>query len=284
VAEKRAAPYFVRRVAALMPNPLCTVIPLSQRQTRREELAERTRELLAEAAEADPPRRQEIYDEVVTSHLWLAEALARRLWHSGEDREDLLQVACTGLVEACMRFDPEQASFVAFAVPTITGVLKRHYRDHGWAVRPPRHTQELASTLWQQWPTLVQAAGGMPNDHELAEHCGEPVSAVRQARLASQCYSPASIDAAMSRGVPFACEASENELDRIECRMIVRSAMAQLDPEERRLILLRFFEGRSQSAIAAELGISQMQISRLLARVLTKLRRIIGCLDSVQAA
>ena len=83
VAEKRAAPFFVRRVVALMPNPLCTVIPLSNRQTRREELAERTRELLAEAAEADPRRRQEIYDEVVTSHLWLAEALARRLWHSG---------------------------------------------------------------------------------------------------------------------------------------------------------------------------------------------------------
>jgi RNA polymerase sigma-B factor len=267
-----------------MPSSHSTVVPFAHPQTRREELAERTRELLAEAAEADPCRQREIYDEVVTSHLWLAEALARRLWHSGEDREDLLQVACTGLVEACMRFDPKQASFVAFAVPTITGVLKRHYRDHGWAVRPPRHTQELASTLWRQWPALVQAAGAIPNDQELAEHCGEPVSLVRQARLASQCYSPASIDAAMSRGVPFACESSEDELDRIECHMIVRSAMAQLDPDERRLIWLRFFEGRSQSAIAAELGISQMQISRLLARVLTKLRRIIGCLDSFQAA
>jgi RNA polymerase sigma-B factor len=269
-----------------MPNSLSTstVVPFSHHQTRREELAERTRELLAEAADADPPRRQEIHDEVVTSHMWLAEALARRLWHSGEDREDLLQVACTGLVEACRRFDPQQASFVAFAVPTITGVLKRHYRDHGWAVRPPRHTQELASTLWRQWPALVQSAGAIPNDHDLAEHCGEPVSVVRQARLASQCYSPASIDAAMTRGVPFACEASEDEVDRIECRMIVRSAMTQLDPDERRLIWLRFFEGRSQSAIAAELGISQMQISRLLGRVLMKLRRIIGGLDSFQGA
>jgi RNA polymerase sigma-B factor len=267
-----------------MPNSLCTVVPLPNRQSRREQLAKRTHDLLAEARTADPERRQEIYDEVVSSHLWLAESLSRKLWHPGEDREDLLQVACTGLVEACIRFDPGQSSFVAFAIPTITGVLKRHYRDHGWAVRPPRHTQELASSLWRQWPTLVQSTGAIPKDKDLAEHCGEPVSAVRQARLASQCYTPSSIDAAMSRGVAFAAPTAEDELDRIEARLMIRAAMSRLDCEERKLIWLRFFEEQSQSAIAAELGISQMQISRLLARVLTKLRSIIGDMENLPLA
>jgi RNA polymerase sigma-B factor len=267
-----------------MPNSLCTVVPFPNRQSRREQLAKRTHDLLAEARTADPERRQEIYDEVVSTHLWLAESLSRKLWHPGEDREDLLQVACTGLVEACIRFDPGQSSFVAFAIPTITGVLKRHYRDHGWAVRPPRHTQELASSLWRQWPALVQSTGAIPKDKDLAEHCGEPVSAVRQARLASQCYTPSSIDAAMSRGVAFAAPTAEDELDRIEARLMIRTAMSRLDCEERKLIWLRFFEEQSQSAIAAELGISQMQISRLLARVLTKLRTIIGDLENLPMA
>src|SRR5829696_3640414 len=131
-------------------NPPCS-------QTLREDLAERTQNLLLEAETAELARRQQIIDEVVCSHLWLAETLARRFLHRGEDEEDLVQVARTGLVEAAQRFAPEQGAFIAFAVPTITGVLKRHFRDHGWMVRPPRRTQELASGIWQQWPALVQA-------------------------------------------------------------------------------------------------------------------------------
>src|SRR5215211_4738865 len=155
-------------------------------QSPRDGLAERTHELLLEAETAGAARRQKILDEVVIAHLWLAETLARRFMHRGEDHEDLLQVACTGLVEACRRFDPHQGSFVGFAVPTITGVLKRHFRDHGWFVRPPRPTQELASIIWRQWPNLVQQMG-----------------AVQQAHFASQGYSTSSIDAAMSRGICF---------------------------------------------------------------------------------
>jgi RNA polymerase sigma-B factor len=253
-------------------------------QTSREELAERTNDLLLEAETADAARRQQIIDEVVCSHLWLAETLARRFLHRGEDEEDLLQVACTGLVEACQRFDPRQGSFVGFAVPTITGVLKRHFRDHGWVVRPPRPTQELASTIWRQWPTLVQQMGSVPRSRDLADELGAPVGAVRQARFASQGYSASSIDAAMLRGICFCSNETEEDIGRTEARMIIEEALAKLDEVERRLIWLRFYEQRSQAEIAEEIGTSQMQVSRLLSRLMIKLRMIIGVPDTLAAA
>jgi RNA polymerase sigma-B factor len=258
-------------------NPPCS-------QTLREDLAERTQNLLLEAETAGLARRQQIIDEVVCSHLWLAETLARRFLHRGEDEEDLVQVACTGLVEACQRFDPHQGSFVGFAVPTITGVLKRHFRDHGWIVRPPRPTQELASTIWRQWPTLVQQMGALPGSRDLAEELGEPVRAVRQARFASQGYSASSIDAAMSRGICFSSSETDQDIDRTEARLIIDEALAMLDDEEKRLIVLRFYEQRSQSEIAEEIGTSQMQVSRLLSRLMIKMRMIIGAPETLAAA
>lgn len=254
----------------------------SRPQAAREELSERTHELLLAAATAGPAQRQQILDEVVTSHLWLAETLARRFIHRGEDEEDLRQVACTGLVEACRRFDPHQGSFIGFAVPTITGVLKRHFRDHGWMVRPPRPTQELASVIWRQWPSLVQDMGAVPRSQDLADELGETVDAVQQARFASRGYSASSIDLAMSRGICFSSKETDEAIDRTEARMIVDEAVAVLDEDERQLIWLRFYEQRSQSEIAEEIGTSQMQVSRLLARLMLKMRVIIGLPDTLQ--
>ena len=272
-----------RKGGALMANSLLSVIPTHTRSAR-EELTERTRDLLIEAQTAGPLRRQQILDEVVTSHLWLAQRLARQFLHRGEDEEDLVQVAYTGLVEACLRFDPHQGSFVGFAEPTITGVLKRHFRDHGWTVRPPRPTQELASIIWRRWPTLVQEMGALPCAQDLADELGAPVGAVQQARLASECYTASSIDAAMSRGVCFCSSEADEDVDRTEARLIIERAVAELDESERRLIWLRYFEQRSQSDIAHELGISQMQVSRLLSRLLLKLRSIVGAPSELAAA
>jgi RNA polymerase sigma-B factor len=255
-----------------------------KQQAQRQELGDCTRELLIKAREVGPEERQQILDEVVTSHLWLAESLSRRFLHRGEDEEDLLQVARTGLVEAAQRFDPEQGAFIAFAVPTITGVLKRHFRDHGWLVRPPRRTQELASGIWQQWPALVQAIGGMPSAQDLACRLGQSVGAVQQARYASHSYSPTSIDAAVERGMHFTSTESEDELDRTEVRLIIDAALDQLTDSERRLLWYRFFEQRSQAEIAAAIGTSQMQVSRLLCRVLGKLRTIIGSVEETALA
>jgi RNA polymerase sigma-B factor len=264
--------------------PISEAFVVSPTQVSREELAEHTQNRLIEAETAGPAERQQIVDEVVTSHVWLAETLARRFSHRGEDEEDLLQVACTGLVEACRRFDPHQGSFVGFAVPTITGVLKRHFRDHGWVVRPPRPTQELASAIWRQWPTLVQQMGAVPGPRDLANELGEPVRAVQQARFASQGYSASSIDAAMSRGICFCSNETDEDIDRTEARLIIDEALAKLDDDERRLIQLRFFEQRSQSEIAEEIGTSQMQVSRLLSRLLLKMRTIIGVPESLPVA
>jgi RNA polymerase sigma-B factor len=272
-----------RKGGALVANSPLSVIPTYQ-HSAREELTERTRALLIEAQTAGPLRRQQILDEVVTSHLWLAEKLARQFLHRGEDEEDLVQVAYTGLVEACLRFDPHQGSFVGFAEPTINGVLKRHFRDHGWTVRPPRPTQELASVIWRRWPTLVQEMGTLPCAKDLAQELGAPVNAVQQARLASEGYTASSIDAAMSRGVCFCSTEADEDIDRTEARLIVDRAVEQLDESERRLIWLRYFEQRSQSDIAHELGISQMQVSRLLSRLLLKLRSIIGAPRELAAA
>jgi RNA polymerase sigma-B factor len=272
-----------RKGGALVANSPLFVVPTHQ-HSAREELAERTRALLIEAQTAGPVRRQQILDEVVTSHLWLAEKLARQFLHRGEDEQDLVQVAYTGLVEACLRFDPHQGSFVGFADPTITGVLKRHFRDHGWTVRPPRPTQELASVIWRRWPTLVQEMGTLPCAKDLAQELGAPVTAVQQARLASEGYTASSIDAAMSRGVCFCSTEADEDIDRTEARLIVDRAVEQLDESERRLIWLRYFEQRSQSDIAHELGISQMQVSRLLSRLLLKLRGIIGTPRELAAA
>jgi RNA polymerase sigma-B factor len=266
-----------------MANSPLAVVPTHQ-PVAREELAERTRELLIEAEAAGPVRRQQILDEVITSYLWLAEKLARQFLHRGEDEEDLIQVAYTGLVEACLRFDPHQGSFVGFAEPTITGVLKRHFRDHGWTVRPPRPTQELAAVIWRRWPTLVQEMKTLPCARDLAQELGAPVTAVQQARMASEGYSALSIEAAMSRGVSFSSSETEEDKERAEARLIVDRAVERLDESERRLIWLRFYEQRSQSEIATELGISQMQVSRLLTRLLLKLRSIIGMSDDLAAA
>ena len=272
-----------RKGGALVANSPLFVVPTHQ-HSAREELAERTRALLIEAQTAGPVRRQQILDEVVTSHLWLAEKLARQFLHRGEDEQDLVQVAYTGLVEACLRYDPHQGSFVGFADPTITGVLKRHFRDHGWTVRPPRPTQELASVIWRRWPTLVQEMGTLPCAKDLAQELGAPVTAVQQARLASEGYTASSIDAAMSRGVCFCSTEADEDIDRTEARLIVDRAVEQLNESERRLIWLRYFEQRSQSDIAHELGISQMQVSRLLSRLLLKLRGIIGTPRELAAA
>ena len=250
----------------------------------RDPRAEHTLELLRRAATADGDEQQRLRDEVVTSHLWLAETLARRFQYRGEDLDDLQQVARIGLVEACRRFDPERGSFIAFAIPTITGVLKRHFRDHGWLIRPPRRTQELASGIWKQWPALVQRLGTIPSEAELARQLGQPVGEVSAARYASQSYSPTSMDAAAERGVTFGSAEAEEELQRVEARLIIEGALAQLTEDERRLLILRFFDQHSQAEIAAELGTSQMQVSRLLTRVLTKLRLIIGSLNGLPIA
>lgn len=207
-------------------------------------------------------------------HLWLADAIARRFRGRGEDDDDLQQVARCALLEAAHRYDPTQGPFAPYAGPTISGVLKRHFRDHGWVVRPPRQTQQLAVRITQQWSDIAQERGMLPTDHDLADSLAEPVHAVREARRASQGYRSVPIDGESS---PIAGTASEEPgFERCEARLLVAQAWRILDEDERELVWMRFWERRSQSDIAARIGTSQMQVSRLLSRVLRRLRDQLG--------
>lgn len=245
-----------------------------------EALAKRTHSLLARAQEADAGERQLLIDEVVESHLVLARNLARRFSYGREDGEDLYQVACLALVEACHRFDPERPSFIGFAIPTITGTMQRHLRDHGWLVRPPRRTLELALKLNKQWAQLSQDLGATPDDETLAEQLGGGVTGgqVREARLAAAGRHNTSLDGPSTHPANFA-DPQNSEMRASELRLLVQKACRGLDSQDRELLRLRFYEEQSQAKIAAQLGVSQMQISRRLERVLTTLRAAIGETD-----
>jgi RNA polymerase sigma-B factor len=210
---------------------------------------------------------------LVLDHLWLADALARRFRGRGEDDEDLQQVARCALMEAAHRYDPAQGPFGAFAGPTISGVLKRHFRDHGWAVRPPRQTQQLAVRITQQWSEVAHQHGSVPGDRELAASLDESVTKIREARRAAQGYRTAPLDGPSG---PIACSAGDEPgFAHCEERLLVQKAWQVLSPEERELLRMRFWERRTQSDIAAQIGTSQMQVSRLLSRLLSRLRELL---------
>ena len=241
---------------------------------QRHELAALTLVRLRAARKADPETRRSLVEAVVVSHLWLADAVARRFRDRGEDADDLRQIARAGLVEACARFDPEQGSFAAFAFPTVTGLVKRHFRDHGWSIRPSRSTQELSAEMWRRWPEVAQTVGGEPTERQLATVLEVPLDEVRRARRATQAYSCSSLDA-----LTHDRQGDDPDSERCDARVVVASVWKDLTAAEQRLLRMRFFEERSQGDIAAELGTNQMQVSRMLARLLTKLRGLIGALD-----
>ena len=250
----------------------------------RDQFDQCTRETLRAARTADPCERSRLEDQVVRDHLWLADSLARRYRRGCEDPEDLQQVARAGLVQAIRRYDPDQGPFTAFVVPTVTGLLKRHYRDYGWLVRPPRRTQELSAELRRTWPVLTQQFHSLPTNQQIAEELGATVEAVRDAAQANRSYRPESLDAVSLRTAGAHEIGPADEITRCETRLLINQLWRQLTRDERRLLRMRFYEERSQSDIAARLGISQMQVSRLLARTLHRMRAMIGALDEMDVA
>jgi RNA polymerase sigma-B factor len=217
---------------------------------------------------------------VVLEHLWLADSIARRFQGRGQDPEDLEQVARAGLVEAVRRFDPDHGPFLAFATPTITGVVKRHFRDQGWFVRPPRRTQELAGRIRSEWAELAQQLRSEPTTADLAERLAESPTAVHEARRAAQGFRWSSLDT-VEANPSLSVQIFDHD-DR-EAMVMLRGAWPRLTEDERRLLRMRFFDEMSQSQIAAELGSSQMQVSRLLARTLRRLRSLLGVVAGAEA-
>jgi len=235
-----------------------------------------TADLLQRARQTSGEERQNLLAEVVVAHLGLADSLARRYANRGEDEQDLIQVARVGLVEAAQRFDPDRGSFVAFAVPTMTGHIKRHFRDHGWTIRPPRRLQDLQAQANQAWSDLSQSLGHAPAVEEIADHLNYPVSEVREAQLAGSCYQLTSLDAPLNGrsdgAVNTAAEDAIDEFVLVDGLVSLRPLYRSLTTDQRRVLFLRFVEGRTQMEIARDLKVSQMHICRMLARTLRELR------------
>jgi len=218
---------------------------------------------------------RELRNELVREHMRLAEALAARFSDRGEPLEDLRQVALVGLLKAVERFDPARGvQFTSFATPTVVGELKRHFRDKGWAVRVPRRVQELHLRLRGIVASLNQDLGRTPSTSEVAEHAGVRDDDVLEAMEAGSLYRLSSLDAQR----PDAEEPTiaglgddDPELTVADERIVVEQLLASLPDRERQIVYLRFFEGMTQAEIADQIGISQMHVSRLLARSLETL-------------
>jgi RNA polymerase sigma-B factor len=217
-------------------------------------------------------------DELVEAHIGLAEYLARRFANRGEPLDDLVQVALIGLVKAVNRFDPNRGvEFSTYATHTIAGELKRHFRDKGWAVRAPRRMQELYLRLTNAVSSLGQQLGRSPTIAELASETQVSEEEVLEALEAGQAYRFASLDVpkgGSEDGDTLGEGLGEDDPDlaNAESRVVLSPLMAKLPPRQRQIIRLRFFECLTQSEIANRLGISQMHVSRLLARSVAELR------------
>lgn len=231
------------------------------------------------------PRREWLRGELVAGYLPVVRHISRRYRFRGEPPQDLEQVASVGLILAVDRFDPgRDIDFLSFAVPTITGEVLRYFRDRAQTIRVPRRLRELQSRIHDAGAELAQLHGRAARPSEIARHLGVDVEVVLEAVAASGAGHPASLDAPAGyddqggtsgdRGrFAGALGRTEPEFDLVEHREGLAPLLASMPERERRILLLRFFGGLTQTEIAAQVGLSQMHVSRLLSRTLTRLRR-----------
>jgi RNA polymerase sigma-B factor len=268
-----------------------TVTATPRRSPAAERRQAETNRPLAEAHTAGPAERRRLVDEVIVANLEVARSIAGRYRNRGIATEDLEQVAFVRLAQAANRFDPSKADdLLSYAVPTIRGEVRRHFRDLGWVVRPPRGVQELQSALntdVADSSVRVGTASGhgeVPEGPEHPEDSNDAVAArldvtieqVREARSARGCFQPTSLDALLGANrEPLAASLVDDEFDEhavVEARVILRTLTHELSPRDRLILYLRFVEGRTQAEIGKEIGVPQMQVSRLLDRILLQMR------------
>ncbi|WP_367047612.1 SigB/SigF/SigG family RNA polymerase sigma factor [Streptomyces sp. Je 1-332] len=225
------------------------------------------------------PEYDLLCEEIVTAWLPMAHRLASRFRNKGENLEDLRQVAAMGLIKAVNRYEPERGAFESYAVPTITGELRRHFRDRMWDVRVPRRVQELRNKVRVVRRELMDRPGSdaEPGIAEIAEHAGLTEDEVREGMEAMTSYSALSLDAEISAdpdGFSLAdtLGATDPAYDCITDREAAKTGLRRLPERERTILYLRFFEDMTQSRIAEELGISQMHVSRLITTSCARVR------------
>ncbi|HVV24030.1 MAG TPA: SigB/SigF/SigG family RNA polymerase sigma factor [Pseudonocardiaceae bacterium] len=231
-------------------------------------------------ASASESRRAQVRDQLVTGHLPLAEHIARRFRNRGQSEDDLTQVATVGLINAVDRFDPERGTdFLAFAVPTITGEIRRYFRDATWAIRVPRRLKELNATLTNTAAVLGQELGRSPRPSELAAALSISIEEVYEGLQAGYAYRSESLDDnSDDDGSPAGGEVGmlDHDLDNVENREALYPALSQLPERQAAIVMMRFFGNMTQTQIAERIGVSQMHVSRLLADSMRILREELG--------
>jgi RNA polymerase sigma-B factor len=246
----------------------------------------RTAELFRRiAASDDEGERERLRREVTELNLPMARRVAARYVGRGETFDDLYQVACVALVKAVRNFDVSRHSaFGFYAMPSMHGEVKRHFRDHSWGIRPPRHIQDSRGGVNQAVASLAQDLQRQPVVDEIVQETGLDEATVRECLASNDLYRLASVDALPAAGeggggevrtVDFTASLGDvdDRLESIEDRMTLRPLIARLSPRERRLLALRFVHEWTQAQIAREFGVSQVQVSRLLTKVLSGLRQ-----------
>jgi RNA polymerase sigma-B factor len=217
-------------------------------------------------------------EELVQRFLPLARQLARRYQRGSESLDDLIQVASLGLLKAIDRFEPDRpTAFSSFAVPTILGELKRHFRDKGWSVRVPRDLQELAVRVERETEDLARKLGRAPTSAEVAEHMEIPTEQVLEAREAAGAYRAVSLDRPRDDedeegGLGEAMGIEDPGFRRAEDSATIARLVGALSEREREVLRLRFAEDLTQSEIGARIGVSQMHVSRLIRQSVVRLR------------
>ncbi|SOD90668.1 SigB/SigF/SigG family RNA polymerase sigma factor [Streptomyces sp. Ag109_G2-15] len=226
----------------------------------------------------DGPERDSVRDELAAAWLPMAHRIAGRFRDRGESPEDLRQVAALGLVKAIDRFDPSRGAFESYAVPTITGEVKRHFRDRMWAVRVPRRVQEVRNRVRVARRELTQHPGTPePTTADLATHTGLTEEEVAEGLEALESFSTLSLDAELSTddtsySLADTLGATDSSYDVVVDREAAKEGLRRLPERERAILYMRFFEDMTQSRIADRLGISQMHVSRLISRSCARVR------------
>lgn len=225
--------------------------------------------------DTDEASRRRIRDELVQMHLPLVRHIARRYADRGEPVDDVVQVGTVGLIQAVDRYRPEQGTaFSSFAVPTILGAIRRHFRDATWSVKVPRRVRELRGRIDAAHDELVQTLGRSPTVAEIAERAGVEVDDVLDSLELSRVRELTPLDGRTEDEEPLIERLGDIDaaLNEVEDKQTVERLLATLPDRERTIMTMRFYQGRSQSQIAEALGMSQMHVSRLLARSLAHLR------------
>ena len=246
----------------------------SSRDPQREEASR----LLAQlhALPEDSPQRPPLRDRLTEMHLPLVRYLARRFAGRSVPLEDIVQVGSIGLLKSIDRFDPDRGlEFSTYATPTILGEIRRYFRDTGWLLHVPRRAQELQATLAGARSELTQQLQRGPTVREIAEHIGVDVMQVVEAIDVARGYAGVPLDALTDGGDESRKDRlaeDDIDLERVELRDELRPALEELSERDRQILVLRFVAGKTQTEIAAIIGVSQMQISRLISRSLDQLR------------